>query len=288
VTTAHTISRKPILRKPPAKRLFSGMAGSPLARNEQDLQKPAITVMELEPEPEIPNVRLEPPKSAVTQAQEIVLSLMEAVDEVEGTSYHDRDEKVRQVVRDTFSSPGPEIPAKRGRGRPRKYSGVTVQQRDAERKRLARSKANLRLVQLLRHFELEVTSQIPPGLKTTYGLEVNTYRELLDSERVQTKVIKEIIRDLKMIGAIKTPTSDSESAGKFMTDAPSRKGKLIYIDNPDAVHGKRQLREQDLSKPTGNPEHNFVLPGHMERPTGDRRRVRPKGRGPDTYPQDGE
>jgi len=87
-----------------------------------------------------------------------------------------------------------------------------------------------------------------------------------------------------MIGAITTPTSGQLSAGKFITDAPSRKGKLIYIDNPDAVHGKRQLREQDLSKPTGNPEHNFVLPGDTELPAGDRRRVLPKGRGPDNRP----
>ncbi len=229
-----------------------------------------------------------PAPSSIVQVQATVAALMEAVAAVEGVNDKDTDEKVKQVVRDTFSPSGPEIPVKRGPGRPRKYAGETVQERERNRKRDKRSKANLRLVQLLRHFELEVTSQIPPGLKTTYGLEVNTYRELLDSERVQTKVIKEIIRDLKMIGVITTPTSGKLSAGKFMTDAPSGKGKLIYIDNPDAVHGKRQKREQDLSKPTGNPEHNFVLPGDVERPTGDRRRVRPKGRGPETDPQDGE
>jgi len=226
--------------------------------------------------------------SSIVQVQTTVSALMEAVAAVEGVNDKDTNEKVKQVVRDTFSPSVPEAPVKRGPGRPRKYAGETVQERERNRKRDERSKANLRLVQLLRHFGLEVTSQIPPGLKTKYGLEVNTYRELLDSERVLTKVVREIIRDLKMIGAIKTPTSDSESAGKFMTDAPSRKGKLIYIDNPDAVHGKRQLREQDLSKPTGDPEHNFVLPGDIERPAGDRRRVRPKGRGPETDPQDGE
>jgi len=226
--------------------------------------------------------------SSIVRVRATVSALMEAVAAVEGVNDKDTDEKVKQVVRDTFSSPGPETPVKRGPGRPRKYTGETVQERERNRKRDERSKANLRLVQLLRHFGLEVTSQIPPGLKTKYGLEVNTYRELLDSEQVMTKVIKEIFRDLKMIGAITTPTSGKLSAGKFITDAPSGKGRLIYIDNPDAVHGKRQKREQDLSKPSGNPEHNFVLPGDTERPAGDRRRVLPKGRGPDTDPQDGE
>src|SRR5258708_36165164 len=67
-------------------------------------QVPAVAVMELEPEPEI---LPEPPKSAVTQAQEIVLSLMEDVAGVEGTSYRDTDKNVKQLVRDAFSSPAP-------------------------------------------------------------------------------------------------------------------------------------------------------------------------------------
>ncbi len=221
---------------------------------------------------------------SIAQTQVTLINLMEAVNAVEGVNDRDTDEKVKQVLRDTFSppTPGPEMPVKRGRGRPRKYSGETVQDRERERKRVARSKANQRLAELLRHFELEVTSQILPGLKTKYGLEVNTYRELLDSERVLTKVVKEIIRDLKMIGVMKTPASDSESAGKFMTDAPSRKGKLVYSNKPDVIHGKREQQERDLSKPTGDPEHNFVLPGDLEPTTGDRRRVRPKGRGSDS------
>jgi hypothetical protein len=207
---------------------------------------------------------------------------MEAVAAVEGVDTEDTDEKVKQVVRDTFSPAQLEsTPAKRGRGRPRKYSGNTVQERERERKRVARSKANRRLVELLGHFGLELTSEIPPGLKTKYGLEVSTYRELLDSERILTKVVKQIIRDLKMIGAMKTPTSTADSAGKFMTDAPSGKGALVYSDKPAEIHGKREQQERDLSKPGDSEDFLYTLPGEQEPTQGDRRPVRPAGAAPD-------
>ncbi len=81
-------------RKRPVTRVGPRLVGLP----PDEPGAPAVAVMELEPEPE-------PPKSAVTQAQEIVLDLMEAVADVEGTSYRDTDKKVKQIVRDTLSSP---------------------------------------------------------------------------------------------------------------------------------------------------------------------------------------
>jgi hypothetical protein len=229
----------------------------------------------LPPEPEQIPVQAEPTQSSIAQVRATVEQLMEAV------AIAKTNEQVKQAVQESFA-PAQAAPAKRGPGRPRKYSGATVREREAERKRTTRSKANLELVKLLRYFELDVTSQIPSGLKTKYGLEVNTYRELLDSEQVKTKVIKELFRDLKMIGAIKTATSGKLSAGKFMTDAPHGKGKLVYSGEPGHIYDLRQRREQDLSKPEldDGPAMPASLLGNDELPAGDRRRVRPKGHGP--------
>src|SRR5258708_30008037 len=66
-------SRKPMPRKPPAKRLFSGMAGSPLARVEDNAQKPVqvtVAVMDAELTPAvetlpIPNKRGRKPINGV-------------------------------------------------------------------------------------------------------------------------------------------------------------------------------------------------------------------------------
>jgi len=224
----------------------------------------------LPPEPEEIPVQAEPTQSSIVQVQATVDQLMEAVAAAQ------TEEEVAQAVQDTFT-PEQFAPVKRGRGRPRKWKS------EAERKRVTRGQARQELVKLLRYFELEVTSAIPPGLKAKYGLEVNTYRELLDSERVQTKVYKELFRELKMIGAIKTPTSGKLSAGKFMTDAPHGRGELVYSGEPGHIYDLRQQREQDLSKPQqgDGPAIPTSLLGNDELPTGDRRRVRPKGYGPD-------
>jgi hypothetical protein len=247
----------PILRKPVQRAFTRRLVGLP-------------------PEPEQIPVQAEPAQSSIAHAQATVDRLMEAVAAAK------TNEKVKQAVQESFA-PAQVAPVKRGRGRPRKYDGATVQERERNRKRVTRSKASLELAKLLRYFELEVTSAISPGLKTKYGLEVNTYRELLDSEKVKTKVIKDIFRDLKMIGAIKTPTSCKLSTGKFMTDAPHGKGELVYSDKPGHIHELRQQREKDLSKPeqSDGPAMPSSLLGSDELPTGDRRRVRPKGHGPD-------
>jgi hypothetical protein len=223
----------------------------------------------------------------VAQVQETVDAVIDAARHVTEEYAPERDRQVKDAVNNAFS-PGPveTTPLKRGRGRPRKYIGDTVQERERNRKRDERDKAKSKLAKLLGHFELKLESEIPPGLKTKYEIKVQTYRELLDSEQTQTKAFKEIIRDLRMIGAMKTPGKDSDSAGKFMTDAPHGKGKLVLSGKPGEIHGLRQSRERGLSKPDDRADDNFVPPESLlsdtaELPAGDRRKTAPTGHGPD-------
>jgi hypothetical protein len=64
-------------------------------------------------EPVVPTPTATP--SSIVQVQTTVTALMEAVDVVEGVNARDTDKKVREVLRETFSSPSPSpaIPAKR-------------------------------------------------------------------------------------------------------------------------------------------------------------------------------
>ncbi len=224
------------------------------------------------PEPE--EIPVQPAQSSIAQAQATVGRLMEAVAAAQ------TKEEEKQAVRDSFAPAQIQpaaVPVKRGRGRPRLYAGVTKLERDRERKRDQRARAKSKLAQLLKHFELGLTSQIPPGLKTKYEIEVNTYRELLESEKVQTKVLKEITRDLKMIGAIKTPTRTNMSLGMFITDAPHGKGKLISggfaSKKIDITLGMREEEARQLSGDSFDPEDPMCY--------GDRRRAYPPGAGPD-------
>jgi hypothetical protein len=162
-------------------------------------------------EPEEHPVQAEPSQSAINQAQETVNRLIDAV------SVATTNTQVKKAVQVGLS---PTV--KRRRGRPRLYSGTTVQQRDAERKRVSRIRANEKLAALLRHFELELDANIPPGLKAKYGIEVDSYRELLASDRVQTKVVKEVIRDLKMIGKIPSPSPVNKKTGLPLMSAGIR------------------------------------------------------------------
>ena len=258
-----TTALKIMPRKPPAKRLFSGMVGMP-------------------PEEVTTSV---PVTSAVAQVQQTVDRVIAAAGKVKQEYAPERDEQVRQAMSSALS-PAEAAPAKRRRGRPRKYDGETVQERERNRKRDKRDKAKCELANLLRYFELSLESEIPPGLKTKYGIDINTYRELLGSDRVLTKVYKEIIRELKIIGVIKTPASTKQSAGKYMAEAPHAKGLLVLSGKPEKIHGLRQSREHGLSKPDDRADDNFVPPESLlsdavELPAGDRRRAAPTGHGPD-------
>lgn len=268
-------------QKRPAIRLFSGLVGSPLSWTAQFVE----------------------PTVSPTQTAETVSALIEDVAAAK------TDEQVKQAFQNNLSP----SPVKRGRGRPRKYEGATVQERDAKRKRVQRTRAKSKLAQLLRHFDLEVSSVIPPGLKTRYEIEVNTYRELLESEHVQTKVLKEITRDLKMIGKIPSPSPVNKetglpllSNGRYLTDAPSGKGLLTLSGDTAEIYDVREQQERGLSRP--GDEDRFLdafssggtledLPDSYlksllgirdELPTGDRRKVRPEGDGPDRFELDRE
>src|ERR1700676_2213109 len=215
-------SALPIQQQRPVKRLGPRLVGLP---------------------PDDPAAPSAPVTTDVAQVQRTVDAVMDAARGISEDYAPERDRQVKQAVSEVFS-PGPipveTAPVKHGRGRPRKYAGETVQERERNRKRDERDKAKSKLAKLLEHFALKLDSVIPPGLKTKYGIGVNTYRELLDSERTQSKIFREITLDLRMIGAMKTPGKDSDSAGKFMTDAPHGKGKLVLSGKPGEIHGLRQ------------------------------------------------
>ncbi len=259
---------------------------SALAIQQRPVKRLGPRLVGLPPDESVVSHTPAPATSGIAQVQQTVDAVMDAARGVIEEYAPERDRQVKDAVKNVFSPAPVEPPVKRGRGRPRKYSGGTVQERERNRKRDERDKAKSKLAKLLEHFELKLDSVIPSGLKTKYGIDVDTYRELLDSERTQTKVFKEITLDLKMIGAIKTPGKDSDSAGKFLTDAPHGKGKLVLSGKPGEIHGLRQSRERGLSKPDDRADDNFVPPESLlsdtaELPAGDRRKTAPTGHGPD-------
>jgi hypothetical protein len=250
-------------------------------------------------EPEDIPVAVEP-RSSVTQTQAAVASLMEAVGNAK------TEKQVKQILHVALG----EQPPKPGRGRPRKWKD------DAERKRAERAKANQDLATLLRYFKLDLESPIPPGLKTKYQITVGTYRQLLGLDGVEAKVLKEIARELKLIGKIipiKSPKSVEEltreqeiddatngrGAGMLITDAPGGKGRVLTgsfgSTKADMARGLREARRQRLSKPFDAPEPGELIGvptstmGSEVFQAEDRRRgYDTQGQGPDTSDDNGE
>jgi hypothetical protein len=228
---------------------------------------------------------------------QIVSDVMEAVDQVDDDPRNraSTDRKILDAVSAAFA---PQLPAAnpkssppKKRGRPVKYASDEERRAaDTLRKRKARARAKSTLVGLLRCFKLKVDSLIPPGLRSKYDIEVTTYRELLENENVQAKVFKEIVRELKMIGAINNPPSTRMSAGRFMTEAPQGRGELVVTDNVETIDGVRTAEHRSLSKPEEfSEESNYGpdIPTSSLDPeklnitvAGDRRRKRPGGQGP--------
>lgn len=204
------------------------------------------------PRPEsAPKIAQAPP----TQAQETVQRLLETVERVQTEYAPERDQQVREIT-SAILSPQKETPVKRGRGRPRKYAGDTVQERDRNRKHAEQEQAKAKLIRVLKHFELEWDSPIPPGLKTKYGLEVDTYRQLLEEagKKEMTSVFREITQDLKIIGkVVMMPPMNKKtglallSHGEYISDAPAGRGKLVLQPDPSEIHGVIQYREASLS-----------------------------------------
>ena len=120
MTTAPTI-RKPVPRKPPAKRLFSGMAGSPLAQVNEPTAEPA--------QEQTPEIAEEP-------AQATVDRLMETVDAAK------TDEEVKRALH-ILSSPK-SASAIRGRRwrEEQKKKNLQFAQQEAERKSAERAQVD--------------------------------------------------------------------------------------------------------------------------------------------------
>lgn len=205
--------------KPPVRRAYVGLAGSPLAQLSGAASKPT-------------------PDEVV----QIVATLLEQVHEIDGSKKTANKQILKAVgtvlppIRATTNQP-------KHRGRPRKWAN------DAERKRYERAKATTKLVTVLAYFELTSDSEIPPGLRTKYGTSAKTYAELLNDPKIETRVFEELVRDLKLIGKIKT----KPGSGRFIQDAPRGRGKLITggYDSAkvDKVIGVREAEARALSKP---------------------------------------
>ena len=228
----------------------------------------------LPPEPEDIPAQVEPAQTSVTHAQSTVAQLMDAVASAM------TDEQVKQALHQTFSPKVQEAP-RRTRGRPRLWSS------DAERKRAERATAVKHLEQLLDHFKLKLETRIAPKLREQFELDAETYAELLRSDRIKQKLVDAIRKDLKQAHRELRQDQQSTSGGLYMRGAPQGKGKLVSggYDSKKIgiVVGIREEQEHGLSKPDSSQEetYNFVLPGDKELPTGDRRRVRPRGSAPD-------
>jgi hypothetical protein len=78
------------------------------------------------------------------------------------------NEQVKQAVHDTFNPPqAPASSAKRGRGRPRKWTD------EATRKRSERARAANNLAALLAKYDTTIDTEIAPGLKAKFGITVD-------------------------------------------------------------------------------------------------------------------
>lgn len=232
----------------------------------QQRKKPAVRAfqsrsvgMPHDPEDAQPAV-IQQPAKAVLRPVDVVNNLIDAV-AAAGT-----DEKVKQAVRDAFTPPA----VKRRRGRPR------IHVSDAERKRAERAKAAARLEVILGHFELTLDTAIPQALKMTYGIPCDTYRTLLRESRYEARAIKEITRELQMLGKVKPSGSGN---GRYMTDAPAGRGELVVLAKPGKARDDARARERGLSKPGDfEPELRDEV---LEESMNDRRRKVPEGAGPD-------
>jgi hypothetical protein len=273
-----TINQLP--RKPLAKRLFSGVAGSPLAHVNEG---PAVSVVE-------PSERraTEDSNSSQTlpQFQAAVTVLLEAVEVAE------TDAEVRKVVQAAFGETRRPL---RSRGRPRKWAS------EAERKKSERDREAINLQTLLFRCGILSDTPIPPGLKTKFGVTCDTFDQLLKQDGVAAKVFKDFVRELKIMGLISksrngvyrdsgpstrnldfiAPGNGNQAPAMIMQDAPQGCGKVITggygsksTKNSQSVEEMIGIREEGaraLSKPD---DENFQV-------SGDRRKVRPQGHGPD-------
>jgi hypothetical protein len=268
--------------RPVAKRLFSGVAGSPLAYLNE---RPAVISIEGLPDRRTTDENSHSSRTS-SKLQAAVTVLMEAVDVAE------TDAEVREAVEAAFSETKQPLKA---HGRPRKWAS------DAERKKSERDREAINLQTLLFRFGILSDTPIPPGLKAKFGVTCETFDQLLKQEGVAAKVFKDFVRALKIIGLVRrnrkgvyrdsgpsTGNCDFVAAGNgneapamIMQDAPQGRGKVITggygsrsTENSNSIEemiGIREERSRALSKPG---DEDFQA-------SGDRRKVQPQGHGPD-------
>jgi hypothetical protein len=271
-----------LTRKSVAKRLFSGVAGSPLAHV---IEEP-VAVSVVEPSERRATDEDSNSSQSSPQFQAAVTVLMEAV-EIAQT-----DAEVRKVVQAAF---GETRRPQKTRGRPRKWAS------EAERKKSERDRAAINLQTLLFRCGILSDTPIPPGLKTKFGVTCNTFDQLLKQDGIAAKVFKDFVRELKIIGLTRksrdgvyqdsgpsTRNFDFIAAGNgnqapamIMRDAPQGCGKVITggygsrstksSQSVEEMIGIREERARALSKPG---DEDFQA-------SGDRRKVQPQGHGPD-------
>lgn len=237
----------------------------------------AVALLEPEPAPVIETPST-PIPSLASSVQEFIIDLMDRVDAVEG------DEKVRQVVRETLSSPGPspELAVKRGRGRPRTPGKEYTT--EAERKKVERNAVRTKLVLALDAFNLTVDTEITPESQTKYGTTAKTYGQLLKKD---SKTLKKIIKLLQQETRLRHSTT-----GGVMTQAPRGKGKVVTggynTTKIDADQGSASEHQVMLSRQDGllqGPDcpdsysllNNTVVLADGSRSTSDRKRSLPVG-----------
>jgi hypothetical protein len=268
-------------RKPVAKRLFSGVAGSPLAHVDE---VPAVSVAEPSERPATDEDSNS--SQSLPQFQAAVTVLLEAVEVAE------TDAEVRKVVQAAF---GETKRPQKTRGRPRKWAT------EAERKKSERDREAINLQTLLFRCGILSDTPIPPGLKTKFGVTCNTFDQLLKQNGIAAKVFRDFVHELKIIGLIGknrkgvyrdsgpatrnldfiAPGNGNEALAMIMQDAPQGCGKVITggygsrsTKNSQSVEEMIGIREEGaraLSKPG---DEDFQA-------SGDRRKVRPQGHGPD-------
>ena len=168
----------------------------------------------------------------------------------------------------TGLSPAP----KKSSGRPRRWKG------DAEPKRHERADQRLKLEQLLEHFQLSLDTEIAPHLREEYQLTVRTYRQLLNTDKLKSKLVRAVAKDLKEVFKEQKRNNQSTGGGKFMRGAPRGKGLLhsggYGSAEIDTISG---IREEQMRQLSGK---GFEF-NPMSDAYGDRRKVKPQGHGKD-------
>src|SRR5271169_5997850 len=133
-----------------------------------------------------------------------------------------------QVAREPL--PPLSVPLKKP-GPPRKYEYAS----EAERKRVARAATRLQIEKLLNNFGLDSDTLIPAGIKERCNIGANTFGVLLRDEKVQDKILRMILQDLKtedklLHGFPEDGLNNNPDSSKIiMRDAPSKHGLAISI-----------------------------------------------------------